>query len=48
MEVLKNFPVNRLGSNFIVAVSHELVGVFMEVVSASFVVIRFTKRSWLV
>jgi hypothetical protein len=34
MVVLNNFPANRLGSNFVVAVSHELVGVIMEVVSA--------------
>jgi hypothetical protein len=41
MKVLKDFPVNRLGSNFIVAVSHELVGVVMEVVSASLRAIHF-------
>jgi hypothetical protein len=35
MGVLNNFPVNRLGSNFIVAVSHELVGIIMDVVSVS-------------
>jgi hypothetical protein len=36
MKLLKDFPVNRLGSNFIVAVSHEVVGVVMDVVSAAF------------
>lgn len=36
MKLLKDFPVNRLGSNFIVAVSHEVVGVIMEVVSSVF------------
>ncbi|XP_021926549.1 ionotropic receptor 93a [Zootermopsis nevadensis] len=34
MKLLKDFPVNRLGSNFIVAVSHEVVGVIMEVCKA--------------
>jgi hypothetical protein len=34
MKLLKDFPTNRLGSNFIVAVSHDVVGVVMEIVSA--------------
>jgi hypothetical protein len=40
MKLLKDFPVNRLGSNFIVAVSHEVVGVVMEVVGISFTLIQ--------
>jgi hypothetical protein len=34
MQVLKNFPVNRLGSNFVVVVSREVMAVVMEVVSS--------------
>ncbi|KAJ4451385.1 hypothetical protein ANN_02847, partial [Periplaneta americana] len=30
-KVLEDLPVNRLGSNFVVSVSHELIGVVMEV-----------------
>jgi hypothetical protein len=48
MELLNNFPVNRLGSNFVVAVSHELVRIIMEVVSASLMAISFTMFSWLI
>jgi hypothetical protein len=33
MRVLKDFPVNRLGSNFVAVVSREVMAVVMEVVS---------------
>jgi hypothetical protein len=40
LQVLRNFPVNRLGSNFVVVVSREVMAVVMEVVSAVFTAVH--------
>lgn len=40
MQILKDFPINRLGSNFVVAVSREVMAVVMEVVSSEFTAIH--------
>ena len=40
MQVLRDFPVNRLGSNFVVVVSREVMGVVMEVVSSVFTAVH--------
>lgn len=44
MQVLKNFPVNRLGSNFVVVVSREVMAVVMEVVSSVVTAILLRKQ----
>ena len=44
LQVLKNFPVNRLGSNFVVVVSREVMAVVMEVVSAVFTAVHLRTK----
>jgi hypothetical protein len=40
MQTLRNFPVNRLGSNFVVVVSREMMADVMEVVSSVFTAVH--------
>ena len=42
-QVLTNFPVNRLGSNFVVVVSREVMAVVMEVVSSVFTAVLYLR-----
>jgi len=43
-QVLTNFPVNRLGSNFVVVVSREVMAVVMEVVSSVFTAVLYLQQ----
>jgi hypothetical protein len=40
LQVLRNFPVNRLGSNFVVVVSRDVMAVVMDVVSSVFTAVN--------